>query len=193
MRSVRCSGAIAVSTRPVLEYAIEASSATARCVAAGWLRNGWGAVTLSIRAGMIPFPDLRQNEPMDQRRLILFLVFSFALVMLWDGWLKHNQPPVAAQQAAAGVAHLPTVAVPTPTFGPRGSGRARCPGEQVAVRGGARVVVETDLLRAPKCPRRAATSSVSELCSTRPAAKRAATSCCSTMAPRATSTPRSPA
>ena len=41
---------------------------------------------------------------MDQRRLILFLVFSFALVMLWDGWLKHNQPPVPPQHAAAGVA-----------------------------------------------------------------------------------------
>ena len=35
---------------------------------------------------------------MDQRRLILFLVFSFALVMLWDAWERHNnpRPPVAA-------------------------------------------------------------------------------------------------
>ena len=37
---------------------------------------------------------------MDQRRLILFLIFSFSLVMLWDGWIKQNQPPVAQQQAA---------------------------------------------------------------------------------------------
>lgn len=29
---------------------------------------------------------------MDNRRLILLLVFSFSLVMLWDGWQKHLQP-----------------------------------------------------------------------------------------------------
>ncbi len=29
---------------------------------------------------------------MDNRRLILFLVFSFSLIMLWDGWQKQNHP-----------------------------------------------------------------------------------------------------
>ena len=38
---------------------------------------------------------------MDNRRLILLLVFSFSLVMLWDGWQKHNQPKVAAPVASA--------------------------------------------------------------------------------------------
>lgn len=37
---------------------------------------------------------------MDNRRLILLLVFSFSLVMLWDAWQKYNQPKVAAQIAA---------------------------------------------------------------------------------------------
>ena len=39
---------------------------------------------------------------MDNRRLILLLVFSFSLVMLWDGWQKHNQPKAPATAAAAG-------------------------------------------------------------------------------------------
>jgi YidC/Oxa1 family membrane protein insertase len=37
---------------------------------------------------------------MDNRRLIVLLVFSFSLVMLWDAWQKYNQPKVAAQIAA---------------------------------------------------------------------------------------------
>ncbi|MBP8217463.1 MAG: membrane protein insertase YidC, partial [Thauera sp.] len=87
---------------------------------------------------------------MDQRRLILFLVFSFALVMLWDGWLKHNQPPVAAQQAAtAGAAAPADGAVPTPTLTAPAAGAPVVPGEQAAASAAApRVVVETDLLRA---------------------------------------------
>jgi YidC/Oxa1 family membrane protein insertase len=52
---------------------------------------------------------------MDNRRLILLLVFSFSLVMLWDGWQKHNQPKVAAAAAGrpAGVP-TPTPAAPQP-------------------------------------------------------------------------------
>ena len=37
---------------------------------------------------------------MDNRRLILLVVFSFSLVMLWDAWQKYNQPPLPAQSAA---------------------------------------------------------------------------------------------
>ena len=86
---------------------------------------------------------------MDQRRLILFLVFSFALVMLWDGWIKHNQPPAAAQpQIAAGAAAPADGAVPTPTLN-AAAGQPVVPGEQAAGAAGVpRVVVETDLLRA---------------------------------------------
>jgi len=38
---------------------------------------------------------------MDNRRLILLLVFSFSIFMLWDAWQKHNQPkpPLTATQA----------------------------------------------------------------------------------------------
>ncbi|ENO74451.1 hypothetical protein C665_19844, partial [Thauera aminoaromatica S2] len=66
---------------------------------------------------------------MDQRRLILFLIFSFSLVMLWDGWIKQNQPPVAQQQAAAGSAAPADGAVPTPTLSAT-PGQPVVPGEQ---------------------------------------------------------------
>ncbi|MCK6397184.1 membrane protein insertase YidC [Thauera aminoaromatica] len=85
---------------------------------------------------------------MDQRRLILFLIFSFSLVMLWDGWIKQNQPPVAQQQAAAGSAAPADGAVPTPTLSAT-PGQPVVPGEQAAQAAAApRAVVETDLLRA---------------------------------------------
>jgi YidC/Oxa1 family membrane protein insertase len=85
---------------------------------------------------------------MDQRRLILFLIFSFSLVMLWEGWVKQNQPPAAQQQAASGAAAPADGAVPTPTL-TAAPGQPVVPVEQSATPTGApRVVVETDLLRA---------------------------------------------
>ena len=33
---------------------------------------------------------------MDTQRLILFFVFSFSLLLLWDAWQKENRPPVQA-------------------------------------------------------------------------------------------------
>lgn len=82
---------------------------------------------------------------MDQRRLILFLVFSFALVMLWDGWIKQNQPAPVAQQSA-GTTAAANGAVPTPSA-------SLAPGQVVvpsdpAPSAAATVTVETDLLRA---------------------------------------------
>ncbi|APR06269.1 membrane protein insertase YidC [Thauera chlorobenzoica] len=82
---------------------------------------------------------------MDQRRLILFLVFSFALVMLWDGWIKQNQPAPVAQPAAGAVADG---SVPTPSAS-LAPGQAVVPAEQAGAASTApRVVVETDMLRA---------------------------------------------
>jgi YidC/Oxa1 family membrane protein insertase len=52
---------------------------------------------------------------MDNRRLILLLVFSFSLVMLWDAWQKYNLPKVAPTVAAAaqtaGAAPQPTASL----------------------------------------------------------------------------------
>ena len=43
---------------------------------------------------------------MDNRRLLLLLVFSFSLVMLWDAWQKYNQPKAVAS-AAVKTAEMP--------------------------------------------------------------------------------------
>jgi YidC/Oxa1 family membrane protein insertase len=50
---------------------------------------------------------------MDNRRLLLLLVFSFSLVMLWDAWQKYNQPKVAL--TPAGSMAQSSAAAPQPT------------------------------------------------------------------------------
>jgi YidC/Oxa1 family membrane protein insertase len=74
---------------------------------------------------------------MDNRRLILLLVFSFSLVMLWDGWQKHNQPKVPATAAAAGV--------PTPTTAPRRRRRAG-PARRAGAGRAPKAIIRTDVL-----------------------------------------------
>ncbi|MEI7455356.1 MAG: membrane protein insertase YidC [Nitrosomonadales bacterium] len=43
---------------------------------------------------------------MDFQRLFLFLIFSFSLMMVWDGWQRYQNPPVV-QQAATTKSDLP--------------------------------------------------------------------------------------
>ena len=81
---------------------------------------------------------------MDQRRLILFLVFLLSTVMLWNAWLQHNRPPSAPAPAPAGVE---SAGVPTPSA-PSVPGAA-VPGAAAAVAPATtapRVVVRTDLI-----------------------------------------------
>jgi YidC/Oxa1 family membrane protein insertase len=48
---------------------------------------------------------------MDTQRLILFFIFSFSLLLLWDSWEKHNRPkPVPPTPAAQTVPVVPTPA-----------------------------------------------------------------------------------
>ncbi len=57
---------------------------------------------------------------MDTQRLILFIVFSFSILMLWDAWQRENRPPAppvqqaAPQAAAPGAANVPTPSTTTP-------------------------------------------------------------------------------
>jgi len=51
---------------------------------------------------------------MDNRRLILLVVFSFSLVMLWDAWQKYNSPPLPTQSAAVSAAARDS-SVPVPS------------------------------------------------------------------------------
>lgn len=78
---------------------------------------------------------------MDNQRLILFIVFSFSLLLLWQAWQDKQAPaPVAptATSSPATAVPTPSQALTAPAAAPVQSGFAR----------GQRAVVETDVLRA---------------------------------------------
>ncbi|MDH4181763.1 MAG: membrane protein insertase YidC, partial [Betaproteobacteria bacterium] len=71
---------------------------------------------------------------MDSQRLILFLVFSFSLLFLWEAWQKHvNPPPPVAQKTAPAEAKKPAD-VPSATPAPAVPA-ATAPGGAAAVPG----------------------------------------------------------
>ncbi len=91
---------------------------------------------------------------MDTRRLILFFIFGFSVLMLWDAWEKERRPKPAAQVS-------PTATVPTPAASPAkpavqpspaavpGVPRAAVggvPGATAPVGRGETIIVRTDLV-----------------------------------------------
>lgn len=80
---------------------------------------------------------------MDTQRLILFVVFSFSLLMLWESWQKQDQP---AATATAPSQSSTTGAAPVPTLDDQQ--RAAPTTASAALQNGARAVVTTDILRA---------------------------------------------
>jgi len=52
---------------------------------------------------------------MDTQRLILFVVFSFSLLLLWEAWQKEAKPPVSASSAAQGVVPTPSAVAQPPS------------------------------------------------------------------------------
>jgi YidC/Oxa1 family membrane protein insertase len=84
---------------------------------------------------------------MDQRRLILFLVFSFSMVMLWDGWLKYSRPAPAPSIAPTAVdANGVPAPIPTPSASPGSTAPVPSGEGSVAASSAPRVVVRTDLM-----------------------------------------------
>src|SRR5262245_43035470 len=88
----------------------------------------------------------RRSARMDTQRLILFVVFSFSLLMLWEAWQKETRPP-APTGAAATQAVVPTPSALGET--PQAKGTS-VPPTGVAAEGGPRELlkVTTDLVRA---------------------------------------------
>lgn len=74
---------------------------------------------------------------MDIQRLFLFLVFSFSLVMLWDGWQRHQHPELITQQVVA-KAEAPAPQIET----------AKIASAQEAIKRGKPITVKTDLFEA---------------------------------------------
>src|SRR5690606_4586535 len=82
---------------------------------------------------------------MDTKRLILFVIFSFSLLMLWDAWQQHNLPESAVASAElqdAGIPDAPkldTLAADSQPDLPRVGG--------FTLEKGQRIRIETDLYR----------------------------------------------
>jgi YidC/Oxa1 family membrane protein insertase len=93
---------------------------------------------------------------MDNQRLILFLIFSFSLIMLWEAWQKQGQPPPPANSVAntsVPAATMPPAATASAVPVPSASSASETPATVPA--GGAstdtraqKLTVVTDLYRA---------------------------------------------
>jgi YidC/Oxa1 family membrane protein insertase len=86
---------------------------------------------------------------MDTQRLILFFVFTFSLLLLWDAWQKEHRPvPAAPAPSAARRTPVPT---PEQAPAPGQAARPSAPGSVPATTpppaaAGERIRVQTDLL-----------------------------------------------
>jgi len=91
---------------------------------------------------------------MDTQRLILFVIFSFSALLLWEAWQKENRPPAPAivtpAQKAAPSADLPAAPTAAPTPPPAVvPGANALPGVAGAAgTSGKTITITTDLYRA---------------------------------------------
>ncbi len=90
----------------------------------------------------------------DMRRTILWVVFSFSLVLLWDAWQKHNgHPSMFSPSAPKPVASAPASGVPppsvaTPAGAAPGLATPAAPGVPAVPVASAQVKIDTDVLSA---------------------------------------------
>jgi YidC/Oxa1 family membrane protein insertase len=79
---------------------------------------------------------------MDTQRLILFLIFSFSALFLWEAWQKEHAPPPPPPVSAVKPADLPAPTATTPAGAP-----SAVPGNAGAVAGQS-ITIKTDLYTA---------------------------------------------
>ncbi|RZS53354.1 membrane protein insertase YidC [Sphaerotilus mobilis] len=88
------------------------------------------------------------------RRALLWGIFSVSLVMLWDGWNRHNgqpsmfAPPAVTAPAAPGAAQAGASSVPAPTAAASAVAPGAVPATAAVPQAGERLVVTTDLVKA---------------------------------------------
>jgi YidC/Oxa1 family membrane protein insertase len=80
---------------------------------------------------------------MDNQRLIFFVVFSFSLLLLWEAWQTKDQPPPATSAPVS----QPASGVPAGTPATTAQSSSQQAPQTKSLAGGARAVVETDVLR----------------------------------------------
>jgi len=91
---------------------------------------------------------------MDTQRLILFFIFGFSMLMLWDAWEKDQRPKPAPQALSSAAVPTPATpapdrpgASPSPTAAPAPQARAAdVPGATAPAAKGETIVVRTDLM-----------------------------------------------
>ena len=91
---------------------------------------------------------------MDTQRLILFFIFGFSLLMLWEAWEKEHRPQPAPQAQVSSA--MPSSAVPTPAAKPGAQppvsaaaprpAEGSVPGAAASAVKGETIVVRTDLV-----------------------------------------------
>jgi YidC/Oxa1 family membrane protein insertase len=83
---------------------------------------------------------------MDTRRLILFVIFSFSILMLWDSWQQKNNPVVSGQHEVVQEANSPVPAATVKTDATTVNNVAS--GDGFRLEQGQRIKVTTDLFQA---------------------------------------------
>lgn len=85
---------------------------------------------------------------MDLQRLFLFLIFSFSLVLVWDGWQRYQHPEHFVQQIVPTDKDLPATALPASTAQAASTAALQGIATQQAVARptGKTIHVQTDLL-----------------------------------------------
>lgn len=87
---------------------------------------------------------------MDLQRLFLFLIFSFSLVLVWDGWQRYQHPEQYVQQNAASGKESSSAQATLPSaskqIAPPGTAQANIAQQAVPQATGKTVHVKTDLL-----------------------------------------------
>jgi len=86
---------------------------------------------------------------MDLQRIFLFLIFSFSLMLVWDGWQRHQHPEQQVQQSTTknellkSQTALPAVLTPPSSSGTESANIAPLPAQKAA---GKTITVKTDFL-----------------------------------------------
>ena len=87
---------------------------------------------------------------MDTQRLVLFFIFGFSLLMLWDAWEKEHRPKpapqVQAQTPAATTVPTPSGKAATPAAPAPRTGDGSVPGAATPAAKGETIVVRADLM-----------------------------------------------
>src|SRR6266581_4221093 len=84
---------------------------------------------------------------MDTQRLILFVIFSFSALFLWEAWQREHRPPPPPTVTTAKPTTAPDLAVPAPAAGvPAAPGTP--PGDVTPPAAAPTITVKTDLYTA---------------------------------------------